>query len=318
MENVLITGGAGYIGSVLTDTLLHAEEDYNVYVLDNFREGQGSLNHLAWYPNFKIIRGDCRERETLERVLPYVDWVLPLAAIVGAPACDEDKVAAWSTNQSAVELLMSLLKPHQKVVFPCTNSGYGVAGEIGWCDESSPLTPLSVYGRSKVAAEKMVLAQGGISLRLATVFGGSPHMRWDTLVNNFVYRAVYDGHIVLYEGYFRRNYIHIRDVAWAFLHAMRNYEKMRGQAYNVGLDEANLTKRELCDKIHNHVDFVILEAPAMYQDQDKRDYLVKNDKIAATGFKPAVTLDEGIDELLSLARMVNIRASQGNTLWRPK
>jgi nucleoside-diphosphate-sugar epimerase len=294
---VLVTGGGGYIGSVLVPALL--AEGHEVLVLDRFVHAQASLLDCCADERFSVIRGDCRERSVLERALQGADVVIPLAAVVGAPACQEDQVAARTVNLDAVRLLLSLRSKSQIVIYPTTNSGYGIGDPGAYCTEESPLRPISLYGVTKVEAEKAVLdARNSITFRLATVFGMSPRMRLDLLVNDFVHRAVTDRTVVVFEGHARRNYIHIRDVARCFIHALRNFEGMRDQAYNVGLSDANLSKLELCAAIQKVIPaFVYLEAP-VGEDPDKRDYLVSNEKIERTGFRPAHSLEAGIRELV--------------------
>lgn len=294
---ILVTGGAGYLGSVIVPALL--EQKYEVTVLDNFMHRQSSLMDCCIQPTFSVIRGDCRNEDILRNAIKDKDYILPLAAIVGAPACNADKAAATSTNLKAIKLLLSIKFKEQRIIFPCTNSGYGIGEKEKFCTEETPLRPITLYGRTKVEAEKAILDNGNaISLRLATVFGVSPRMRIDLLVNDFVYRAVTDRYVVVFEGQFKRNYIHIRDVARAFLHAIENFDRMKGEPYNVGLSDANLSKIELCAKIKNQVsDFVYIEAP-IGEDPDKRDYIVSNEKIERTGFKPLCSLDIGIKELI--------------------
>jgi len=294
---ILITGGAGYIGSLLTPALL--AEGHQVTVVDNFYFKQASLLDCCQYQRFEIVRGDCRDEELMKRLVSQADAIIPLAAVVGAPMCDRDPVAAKTINQEAVEMLCRITSKQQQMLMPITNSGYGIGESGKVCTEDSPLRPLSLYGRTKVKAEEAVLARGNsISFRLATVFGLSPRMRIDLLVNDFVHRAVNDRAVVVFQGHFKRNYIHIRDVVRVFLHGMANFDAMKGRAYNVGLDEANLSKLELCAVIQKHLpQFVYLEAP-IGEDPDKRDYIVSNARIATTGFKPEWGLDRGIDELI--------------------
>jgi nucleoside-diphosphate-sugar epimerase len=296
-ELILVTGGAGYIGSILVPALL--SRGYRVTVLDNFMYRQASLLECCADEAFTVVRGDCRDRNTLERALRDVDVIIPLAAIVGAPACDADQTAARTINLDAIRLLLSLRSSSQRVIFPTTNSGYGVGEPGKLCTEETPLRPISLYGTTKVDAERAVLDAGNaITFRLATVFGLSPRMRLDLLVNDFVYRAVTDRTVVIFEGHAKRNYIHVRDVARAFLHALDNFGGMRDEPYNVGLSEANLSKLELCARIRDVVPgFVYLEAP-IGEDPDKRDYLVSNDKIEGTGFAPEHSLEMGIRELV--------------------
>jgi Nucleoside-diphosphate-sugar epimerases len=308
--NVLITGGAGYIGSILTPALLDA--GHRVTVLDNFMFRQVSLAHVCAHPQFDVARGDARDESVLRPLLKDADVIIPLAALVGAPLCDMDKAAAEGVNRDAVLSLIKLSSAQQRIMMPVTNSGYGV-GEAGkFCTEESPLRPISLYGRTKVEAEKAVLDRGNaISFRLATVFGMAPRMRIDLLVNDFVYRAVNDRAVVLFEPHFKRNYIHIRDVARAFLHGLDRFETMKDRPYNVGLSDANLSKWELCERIRHHLPrFVFLEAP-IGEDPDKRDYIVSNARIEATGYQPAHSLDDGIAELIKGYRMLR-NAVHGN------
>ncbi len=297
MSRILVTGGAGYLGSVLVPELLR--RGHAVTVLDNFLWKQNSLAECCQYEDFQIVRGDCRNEDTLKPLLAKADVTIPLAALVGAPLCKQDPLAAQSINSDAVRLIAKLVSKDQRVIMPTTNSGYGIGEKGKFCTEETPLRPISLYGTSKVEAEEAVLSlQNGISFRLATVFGMSPRMRVDLLVNDFVHRAVMDRAVVIFEGHFKRNYIHIRDVARVFIHGIENFEAMKGKPYNVGLEEANLSKLELCAKIKEHVPgFVYLEAP-IGEDPDKRDYIVSNARLAATGFKTEWDLDRGIRELL--------------------
>ncbi len=302
-ERILVTGGAGYLGSILVPALL--ERGHDVTVLDNFLYRQTSLLDCCANERLTIIRGDCRNRETLASALEDIDLVIPLACIVGAPACDADPFAARSVNLEAIELLLSLRTPQQRIIFPTTNSGYGI-GEAGKaCTEESPLRPISLYGVTKVEAERLILEEGcSITFRLATVFGTAPRMRLDLLVNDFVHRAVTDRTVVVFEGHAMRNYIHIRDVARAFAHAIDHFDAMQGRAYNVGLSDANLSKLDLCAAIQKQVPgFVFLEAP-IGKDPDKRDYMVSNARIEATGFHPEWSLDAGIRELVKGFRIL--------------
>lgn len=296
-RKILITGGAGYIGSVLTKLLL--DKGYSIIVLDNFRYNQNSLMDCCQYDNFTIIRGDCRDKETMTAALKGVDTIIHLAALVGAPLCNSDKVGAVTTNLEATKLLLSLRNEHQKILFPCTNSGYGIGEANNFCTEDTPLRPISLYGKTKVEAESLILkADNAISFRLATVFGVSPRMRLDLLVNDFVYRAITDRTVVLFESHFKRNYIHIRDVARVFLHGIEKFDHMKNQAYNVGLSDANISKKELCEAIRKHIQkFNYVESP-IGEDPDKRDYIVSNEKIEKTGFKTMYSLDFGIRELI--------------------
>jgi len=294
---ILVTGGAGYLGSVLTPSLL--SNGHEVTVLDNFYFGQNSLLDCCQYETFQVVRGDCRDEALVKPLLAKADLLIPLAALVGVPLCNTDALATRSTNQEAVEMLCRLAGKQQWIIMPVTNSGYGVGEKGKLCTEDSPLRPLSTYGITKVKAEEAVLSrENSVSFRLATVFGMSPRMRIDLLVNDFVYRAVHDRAVMVFEGHFKRNYIHIRDVARAFLHAIAHFSHMKSRPYNVGLDDANLSKLELCAVIRRHLPkFVFVEAP-IGEDPDKRDYIVSNARIAAAGFKPEWSLDRGIVELI--------------------
>lgn len=307
-ETILVTGGAGYIGSVLVPSLL--EQGHRVRVLDSFMYGQASLLDCCANPRFSVIAGDCRDKQTLQEAVRESDCILPLAAIVGARACDADRTAAVSTNLDAIRLLLSLRSREQRIIFPCTNSGYGIGEQDALCIEETPLRPISLYGRTKVDAERSVLdTENVVSLRLATVFGVSPRMRTDLLVNDFVYRAVTDRYIVVFEGHFKRNYIHVGDVARAFVHVMTNFGQMKDEPYNVGLSDANLSKLELCARIKAQIpDFTYIEAP-IGEDPDKRDYIVSNRKIEQTGFRPVYSLDDGIRELVKGYEILNRRAN---------
>jgi nucleoside-diphosphate-sugar epimerase len=294
---ILITGGAGYIGSVLTPVLL--AKGYKVTVLDNFIYHQNSLMDCCQFDEFQVVRGDCRDEAVMKGLVVKADIILPLAALVGAPLCDRDKVAAKTTNRDAVQMLCRLTSKQQGIIIPVTNSGYGIGEKDKFCTEDTPLRPISLYGVTKVEAERSVLEkENAISFRLATVFGLSPRMRLDLLVNDFVYRAVTDRAAVIFEGHFKRNYIHIRDVVRVFLHGLEHFESMKGKPYNVGLDDANLSKLELCATIKKQLPkFVYIEAP-IGEDPDKRDYVVSNARLAATGFIPEWSLSRGIAELI--------------------
>lgn len=295
--NVLVTGGAGYIGSILVPVLLR--EGHRVTVIDSFMYGQTSLLDCCNERGLEIIRGDVRDERVVKPAAGRADAIIPLACLVGAPLCAQKPLEARSVNLEAVKMLVSLTSPSQIILSPTTNSGYGV-GEAGiYCTEETPLRPVSLYGTLKVELEEALLATGrAVSLRLATVFGISPRMRLDLLVNDFTYRAVTDRFVVLFEAHFKRNYIHVRDVAAAFMHALANFDRMKSQAYNVGLSEANLSKMELCMEIRKQVpDFTIMES-AIGKDPDQRNYIVSNEKIERTGYRPAVSLQEGIAELI--------------------
>jgi nucleoside-diphosphate-sugar epimerase len=294
---ILVTGAAGYIGSVMVPILLR--KGYEVIALDNFMYNQASLLDCCYDPKLTIVRGDARDKALISKYLKGVDAIFPLACLTGAPLCAKDPVGARSTNLDAVKMILELRSRNQIVIFPTTNSGYGIGQEGVYCTEETPLRPVSLYGSLKVEAEKLILDAGNsITLRLATAFGISPRMRLDLLVNDFTYRAVTDRCIILFESHFKRNYIHVRDVAKAFIHCLDNFKKMKDEPYNVGLSDANLSKWELCDEIKKQVpDFYFVEAK-VGEDPDKRNYIVSNAKIEATGFKPDISLPVGIAELI--------------------
>jgi len=294
---ILVTGGAGYIGSIFVPQLLEA--GYEVTVFDNFMYRQNSLQDICYRSELQIIVGDVRNKDLLKKQVNTHDIIIPLAAIVGAAACEKDKALATQVNKDQIVNIVKWISRHQKIIFPVTNSGYGIGLKGKFCNETTPLDPISHYGRTKVDAEKILLNNGNaVTFRLATVFGVSPRMRMDLLVNDFVYRAYIDQFIVLFEPSFMRNYIHIRDVGDVILHGINCYEKMRGEPYNVGLSTANLSKRELCRKIKEYLpDFDIFESE-IAEDPDKRDYIVCNKKIESTGWKPKFSLDMGINELI--------------------
>jgi len=307
---ILVTGAAGYIGSTLVPMLLDA--GHEVTCIDNFMYQQAPLLDQCHRKGFEIIRGDSRDTQLLKSLVPKHDVLIPLACLTGAPLCTADPLGATTINRDAVIRMLELKSPKQMMIYPCTNSGYGV-GQAGIeCDETSPLNPITLYGKTKVEAEKALLDSGHcVTFRFATVFGMSPRMRLDLLVNDFVYRAINDRAVVLFEAHFKRNYLHVRDAAASFLHAMKNYDKMKGQPYNVGLSEANLSKEELCQAIQKEVKgFEYVIAP-VGEDPDKRNYIISNAKIEATGFKTQVGLTEGIRELKKGFQIVR-RQQYGN------
>jgi nucleoside-diphosphate-sugar epimerase len=301
--NILVTGGAGYLGSIMVPELL--AKDHKVTVIDNFMYGQNSLAHVCHNPNFSVVRGDVRIENVILPLIKKADIIIPLAAYVGAPLCARDPVGASSTNHDALMMMLKNVSKHQRILMPTTNSAYGNGDQNNFCTEESPLRPMSRYAIEKVKVEKELMQHpNAISFRLATVFGMSSRMRIDLLVNDFTYRAVHDRFVVLFESSFKRNYIHVRDIARAFIHGIEKYEKMNGQIYNVGLSDANVSKMELCQAIQKQVpDFTFLDAP-IGKDPDQRNYIVSNEKIEATGYKPQVTLDAGIRELIKGFTMI--------------
>jgi nucleoside-diphosphate-sugar epimerase len=300
---VLVTGGAGYLGSILCEHLLDA--GYHVTAIDNLMYGTSSLFHLCARPQFDFVKGDVRDEGTMTRLVRDADVLIPLAAIVGAPACDRDRWLAQAVNLDAIRLLMQLRSPQQLVIYPTTNSGYGAKSGDVYCTEDTPLEPISFYGLTKAQAEGEVLdAPNTITFRLATVFGLSPRMRLDLLVNHFVYTAVTDGYIVIFEKDFKRNYVHIRDVADCFIYAMQNSAHMIGHPYNLGLDAANLSKEELALKVKHYVPNFFIHFAEYGSDPDKRNYIVSNQRLRAAGFEAKRSLDDGIKELLKGYRMM--------------
>lgn len=295
---VLVTGGAGYIGSILGARLLEA--GHHVTVLDSLLYGPAAMLHLAADPRFAFVRGDARDPRVLEPLVREADVIVPLACIVGAPACDRDPIGATSTNLDAVRLLLRLRTPSQLVVYPTTNSGYGTKSGDVYCTEETALEPISLYGRDKVAAEAAVLGgPNGVTLRLATVFGMSPRMRLDLLVNHFVYAAITDGYLVIFEKDFKRNYVHIRDVADCFVHCIENGARMAGRPFNLGLDDANLSKEELALEVKKQVPRLYVHFSEIGSDPDKRNYVVSNQRLREAGFEAKRTLQDGIRELLT-------------------
>ena len=300
---VLVTGGAGYIGSVLVGRLL--EEGHEVTVVDNFRLDQTSLLHYCHDPRFTVLKADVRDPDVMVPQIKKADVILPLAGLVGAPICARDPVGAKTVNYEAVQLILDHRSKQQWVVFPSTNSGYGVGDAGVYCTEESPLRPISLYARLKVEMERIVLDQDNVvTFRFATLFGVSPRMRIGLIVNDFTYRAVRDKWIVLFEPHFQRNYLHVRDAAEAFMHVLKNFGTMKNQAYNVGLTEANKSKLELCHEIQKVIPGFHIFVSEYDKDPDQRNYIVSNEKIEATGFKPQHTLLAGITEMVKAYEMV--------------
>lgn len=306
-ERILITGGAGYIGSVLTPILL--EKGFSVTVLDNLYYKQNSLLSCFSHPHFRFVQGDACNESLLQQEIKKADIIIPLAAIVGASACDRSPLLATQLNYNAIINLLKYTSPTQPILYPNTNSGYGIGQKTEFCTEKTPLHPISLYGKLKVQAEEILLASGqAVAFRLATVFGISPRMRLDLLVNDFTFRACQDKCLVLFEEHFRRNYIHVRDVAYAFLFGIEHFSKMKGESYNVGLSSANLTKRQLAEKIKTFVPDLYIHSASIGEDPDKRDYIVSNEKLESLGWKPQVTLDEGIQEIIKAYPILRMHA----------
>ncbi len=294
---ILVTGGAGYLGSIMVPLLLN--EGHEVVVIDNFVYNQSSLLDCCYRKELRIISGDVRNERLISNAMRGMDAIFPLACLVGAPLCEKMPLEAKSINYEAIKMIIRLRSKSQLIIFPTTNSGYGIGQKGIHCTEDTPLNPVSLYGKLKVQLEKELLEDGNvITLRLATVFGISPRMRIDLLVNDFTYRALYDRFLVLFEAHFMRNYLHVRDVARAFMHCLDHFETLKDRPYNVGLSSANLSKWQLCEEIKKQLpDFYFVEAE-VGEDPDKRDYMVSNAKIEATGFRTTQSVQDGIGELI--------------------
>jgi nucleoside-diphosphate-sugar epimerase len=300
-KRVLITGGAGYLGSTLTELLLN--KGYKVDVLDDLSLKQTSLFHLCHNKNFNLIHTSVIDFDYLASIIPNYDIIIPLAAIVGAPACNLDKELATKVNFGHIKVIVDNLKPNQKLLMPNTNSQYGSSDKI--ITEDSPFNPLSHYAKTKCDAENYILESGnGICFRLATVFGSSPRMRTDLLVNDFVHKAIVDGYLVLFQAHFKRNYIHVKDIANTFLFGIENYDKMNNDVFNVGLSTANLSKRELADKVKEYFPKLVIVENDFTSDFDNRNYIVSNDKLESYGWKPEYTINDGIEELIKAYKMI--------------
>lgn len=336
-EKILITGGSGYIGSVLTQKLMESKKVWSLSVFDSYAPGTKSVNPGKYYwekvtvydnlmykqtsllnylykNDFHFINGDVRDQEKL---LPYIkeaDVIIPLAAIVGFPACEKDKKLAKEVNLDHITFILQNKKNDCKVIYPNTNSGYGVGQDGIFCTESTPLNPISWYGKTKCEAEKQVLDNGGVSLRLATVFGTSSRPRLDLLVNDFTYRAYKDKFLVLFEPHFKRNYIHIQDVALTFIKSIISYDQMKGQAYNVGMTNANLSKLELSNEIKKYIPTLSIICDEIGSDPDKRNYIVSNRKLEELGWRPAYSLDDGIKELIKSFDILKVKLNQYTNL----
>ena len=299
MKNILITGGAGYIGSKLATKLLNLK--FKVTVLDILKFSDKSLKHLKKKRNFCLIKGDVRNKKLMKKLLKENEFIVPLAALVGAPLCEKNKSEAVSVNLNSIKYLMNNIHKKNKIIYLTTNSGYGIGKKDKYCDEKSPLNPISLYGRTKVGAEKIVMkSKNSIGFRLATVFGDSYRMRTDLLVNNFVYKAVKEKKLTIFEPHFRRNYIHINDVVDAILFSIKNFNSLKSNVYNLGLSSANLTKYMLAQKIKKQLKYLKIEIVKNRKDPDQRDYYVSNKKIERKGFKPKIKIEDGIKELIKL------------------
>ena len=310
-KKILITGGAGYLGSILTTKLVYL--GYDVTVIDILEFNKISLSHLFLKKNFKFINGDVRNKKLMSKELKNNDIIIPLAAMVGAPLCAKYPKKTLDINYKCIKFILSKLKLSQKIIYPNTNSGYGIGDKNKFCDEKSPLKPISLYGRTKVEAEKIILKhKNSIVFRLATVFGYSYRMRTDLLVNFLVNMAVRNKRLTIFEPHFRRNYIHVIDVANAFIFAIENFSRMKGNIYNVGLSDANLTKLQLANQIKKNIKGIKINLLKNKKDPDKRDYFVSNKKIEKLGFIPSVSIEDGIKELKNIYSNFNFKDNKNN------
>ena len=304
MSKILITGGGGYVGSMLTTTLVNL--GHEVSVIDLMKYDKGSLNHLYYHKNFKLIQKDIKDKKLMKKLVRKNEYIIPLAALVGAPLCDKNKKEAISVNYDSIKSLVSLSSKKNKIIFLTTNSGYGIGKKNKFCDENSPLRPISLYGRTKCDAEKEVMKfKNCICFRLATVFGFSYRMRTDLLVNNFVYNAMKTKKLTIFEPHFRRNFIHIRDVVSAIIYSINNFRRLKSNVYNLGLSSANISKLMLAKKIKKQMKNLTVKIVKNKKDPDKRDYFVSNRKIEKKGFKAKISLENGIDELITLFQIDN-------------
>ena len=304
-KKILITGGAGYIGSMLATSLV--SKGFIVTVVDKLKYSSNSINHLFVNKNFIFVKADITKKEVLKKIIKNQEFIIPLAGLVGAPLCEKFKKEAVKTNLLSIKLLLKLIKKKQKIIFPTSNSGYGVGKKNKFCDENSPLNPISLYARTKADAEKVILKTGNcVAFRLATVFGFSYRMRTDLLVNNFVEKAIKTKKIEIYEPNFRRNFIHIKDVVKAFIFAIDNFSKLKNNVYNLGLSSANITKLQLAKKIKKEFKPLKILIKKNKKDPDKRDYFVSNKKIEKKGFSASISLESGIQELIKILQNTNI------------
>ena len=298
-KKILITGGAGYIGSMLTSKLVNI--GYDVTVIDLLKYTANSLNHLHLFKNFKLIVGDVRNKTLIKKEIKKNEFIIPLAALVGAPLCEKNKKEAISVNFNSIKLLMKYINKKHKVIYLTSNSGYGVGKKNKFCDEKSPLNPISLYGTTKVQAEKIVMkSQNVICFRLATVFGYSHRMRTDLLVNNFVFNSIKKKELKLFEPHFRRNFIHIKDVVDGILYSIKNFKRLKSNVYNLGLSSANLSKYMLAKKIKQKLKYLKIKIIKNMKDPDQRNYYVSNKKIEKKGFKAKIKIESGINELINV------------------
>ena len=300
MSKVLITGGGGYIGSMLSTELL--KDGHEVTIIDLMKYDKGSLNHLYFHKHFKLINKDIRNLKVMKKLVANHEFIIPLAALVGAQLCEKYKKEAIDINYKAIKSLAKMMTARNKIIYLTTNSGYGIGEKNKYCDENSPLKPISLYGRTKCDSEKVVMnnLKNYICFRLATVFGFSYRMRSDLLVNNFVYTAIKKKKLTIFEPHFRRNFIHIRDVVEGIKYSMKNFNKLKSNVYNLGLSSANISKLMLAKKIKKQIKPLKIQIVTNMKDPDQRDYFVSNKKIEKKGFKAKISLDLGIKELINL------------------
>ena len=300
MSKVLITGGGGYIGSMLSTELL--KDGHEVTIIDLMKYDKGSLNHLYFHKNFKLINKDIRNLKIMKRLVANHEFIIPLAALVGAQLCEKYKKEAIDINYKAIKSLAKMMTARNKIIYLTTNSGYGIGEKNKYCDENSPLKPISLYGRTKCDSEEEIVSnlKNYICFRLATVFGFSYRMRSDLLVNNFVYTAIKKKKLTIFEPHFRRNFIHIRDVVEGIKYSMKNFNKLKSNVYNLGLSSANISKLMLAKKIKKQIKSLKIQIVTNMKDPDQRDYFVSNKKIEKKGFKAKISLDLGIKELINL------------------
>ena len=299
MKKILITGGAGYIGSILCTELVRL--GHEVTVIDLLKYNTNSLGHLHFYNNFKFIYGDARNKKIMRKLINQNEFIIPLTGLVGAPLCNRFKKDAISVNFKAVKLIKNLIKKKHKIIYMTTNSGYGVGEKNKFCDEKSPLKPISLYGKTKCDAEEEIRKlKNSISFRLATVFGYSYRMRSDLLVNNFVFRAITKKKLDIFEPHFRRNFIHVKDVVNGIIFSINNFNRLKSNVYNLGLSSANITKLMLAKKIKKQCPTTKIKIITNKKDPDKRDYFVSNKKIEKKGFKAKISIESGINELIKI------------------